>query len=53
MTPLHVLLGVTGATLLLHVVPRGSPARHWPNALRYGLAAMFVLTGISALRRPA
>lgn len=47
MTPLYVLLGVTAATLLLHAVAGGSPARHWPNALRLGLAAMFVLTGAS------
>ena len=47
MTPLNVLLGVTATTLLLHVMAGGSPARHWPNALRLGLAAMFVLTGIS------
>jgi uncharacterized membrane protein len=47
MTPLYVLLGVTATTLLLHVLAGGSPARHWPNALRLGLAAMFMLTGLS------
>lgn len=47
MTPLYVLLGVTATTLLLHVMAGGSPARHWPNALRRGLAAMFMLTGAS------
>ena len=46
-TPLYVLLGVTATTLVLHALAGGTPARHWPNALRYGLAAMFVLTGIS------
>jgi hypothetical protein len=47
MTPLYVLLGVTATTLLLHVTAGGAPARHWPNALRLGLAAMFLLTGVS------
>jgi uncharacterized membrane protein/quinol monooxygenase YgiN len=47
MTPLYVLLGVTATTLLLRVMTGGSPALHWPDALRRGLAAMFVLTGIS------
>jgi uncharacterized membrane protein len=47
MTPLYVLLGVTATTLLVRVLAGGSPARHWPNALRRGLAAMFVLTGVS------
>jgi uncharacterized membrane protein/quinol monooxygenase YgiN len=47
MTPLYVLLGVTGTALLLHVIAGGSAARYWPNALRRGLAAMFVLTGVS------
>jgi uncharacterized membrane protein len=47
MTPLYVLVGVTATTLLLRVLAGGSPARHWPDALRRGLAAMFLLTGLS------
>jgi uncharacterized membrane protein/quinol monooxygenase YgiN len=47
MTPLYLLLGVTATTLLLQVMAGGSPARHWPGALRLGLAAMFMLTGVS------
>jgi uncharacterized membrane protein len=47
MTPLYVLLAGTAAPLLLHWVAGRSPAQHWPNALRWGLAAMFVVTGTS------
>jgi uncharacterized membrane protein/quinol monooxygenase YgiN len=47
MTPLYVLLGVTATALLLRVVTGGSAVHLWPNALRRGLAAMFLLTGVS------
>jgi uncharacterized membrane protein/quinol monooxygenase YgiN len=47
MAPLYVLLGLTAASLLLQVTAGRSLTRHWPQALRHGLAAMFILTGIS------
>ncbi|MGY1712768.1 hypothetical protein ACI8AC_24970 [Geodermatophilus sp. SYSU D00758] len=47
MAPLYVLLGGTAALLVLGAVTGRSPVRHWPDALRRGLAAMFVVTGMS------
>jgi uncharacterized membrane protein len=44
---LYVLLASTAAFLVLGALIGRSPARYWPTALRLGLAAMFVLTGVS------
>ena len=47
MAPLFVLLGASAGFLVLDVVTGRSPTRRWPTAVRRGLAAMFVLTGVS------
>jgi uncharacterized membrane protein len=44
---LYVLLASTAAFLVLGALTGHAPARYWPTALRRGLAAMFVLTGVS------
>lgn len=44
MEPLITLVAVTALTLLAGVVTRRPRLRHLPTALRFGLAAMFVLT---------
>jgi uncharacterized membrane protein len=48
MAPLLVLLGVTSLILIAAAaVPGWSPRRDWPAAIRFGLAAMFTVTGVT------
>lgn len=48
MAPLLVLLGVTSLVLIATAaLPRASLRRHWPTAVRFGLAAMFTVTGVT------
>ncbi len=47
MVSLYVLLTSTAAFLVLGALIGRSPVHYWPTALRRGLAAMFVLTGVS------
>lgn len=48
MAPLFVLLGVASLTLVtIAAAPRWSVRRHWSAATRFGLAAMFAVTGVT------